>query len=279
MLTTNGINMLSFAPSLPRICSEPSFERGAGSSHPQYFPPRFLMRWLSFFKKTPSTSEQTARYTHLRQVGRELNMALAKQVPKTAIPECGKKLGISKAGTLIINNDDEIAILYDYAIQHYRRGGKNVIERYLEQSPPPADSDEMALLQAMTQARYSVFRVEDIIPNQGARLRDLLRGDTLDLVDSGLATTGMPGVMIAGCLLTLESFHMSTGTLIPLSGTVFEEKILPIAEKFMPAGADGARPDMSTAQAASFAAQVIRVALHTGGEDNTFYTDMEPSFE
>ncbi|QSA96302.1 hypothetical protein [Methylococcus sp. EFPC2] len=237
------------------------------------------MKWFPFFRKNPRRSERAGRYQQLRKAGRELNAVLAKQVPKTAIGECGKKLGIYKAGNLILNNDDEIAILFDYAIHHYRRGGKTVIERYLEQSPPEPGSDAATLLQAMQQSRYSVFRVVEIEPNQGARLHDLLRGDSLDLMDLGLAATGTPGVVLAGMVLPLDDFHISSGSLIPLPEGVFEEKILPVADKFMAADADGTRPVLSPAQAASFAAQVIRIALYAGGEDNTFYTDIEPSYD
>ena len=91
------------------------------------------MKWPFFSKKPPRPDQEglVERYKQLRSVSRKLNLTLIKQLPKVAVPECGKKLGIFKAGTLTLNNDDEIAILYDYCLHHYRRGGKNTIERYL----------------------------------------------------------------------------------------------------------------------------------------------------
>ena len=134
------------------------------------------MKWPFSFKKTPHSENQGLidRYKQVRAVGRDLNLTLAKQLPKAAVPECGKKLGIVKAGTLILNNDDEIAIVYDYCLYHYRRGGKNTIERYLENSAPAAESTEMAILSAMLASYYSVFKVLEIHPKQGASLQDLL---------------------------------------------------------------------------------------------------------
>ncbi|MFZ4702191.1 MAG: hypothetical protein ACOYMG_19285, partial [Candidatus Methylumidiphilus sp.] len=83
------------------------------------------MKWpFTFNKKNQGfNQERIDRYKQLRAIGRDLNMILVKQLPKAAVAECGKKLGIYKAGTLILNNDDEIAILFDYCLYHYRRGG------------------------------------------------------------------------------------------------------------------------------------------------------------
>jgi hypothetical protein len=235
------------------------------------------MKWPFFFKKNTSDreSELVDRYKHYRKVGRDLNMALAKQLPKTAVPECGKKLGLFKAGTLILNNDDEIAILYDYCLYHYRRAGKNTIERYMEQSPPSPESDEAALLQAMLKSWHSVFRVEDIKPHQGAILRDLLTDSLLNLMDIGLSETGVPGILLTGRILPFADFHMSSGTLIPVPDAAFEDRITPIIQKFVRDKTPDSGPLFSPAQDASFTAQVIRAALHAGGEDNSFYTDIE----
>lgn len=235
------------------------------------------MKWPFFFKKNTDDrdSELVDRYKRCRETGRNLNTTLAKQLPKAAVPECGKKLGLFKAGTLILNNDDEIAILYDYCLYHYRRAGKNMIERYLEQSPPPPASDEMLILQAMLKSHYSVFRVEEIKPHQGAILRDLLTDGTLNLMDIGLSETGMPGIILAGRILPFADFHMSSGTLIPVPDVAFEDKIAPIIRKFMRDKTPDSGPLFSPAQDASFTAQLIRVSLHAGGEDNSFYTDIE----
>jgi hypothetical protein len=68
---------------------------------------------------------------------------------------------------------------------------------------------------------------------------------------------------------------MSTGTLIPVPDPVYEGHILPIIKKFMPDGKPDQQRPMSAGQTASYVAQMIRVALHAGGMDNVFYTDIE----
>ena len=235
------------------------------------------MKWLSSLfgnARTPEEEAQLDRYKHFRQLGRTYNLELVKQLPPPALPESGKKLGLYKAGTLIINQDDEIAVAYDYSLHHYRRIGKNPIERALETSPPAADSDEMIYLRAMAGSRFSLFRVEDILPHRGARLKDLVTDEALDLMDIGLSSAGIPGIIVAGRLLSFDGFNMSSGTLIPVPEPVFESRIRPVISKFMP-DKDGATAPLAPAQSAAFEAQVIRIALHEGGEDNSFYTDME----
>ncbi len=235
------------------------------------------MKWPFSFKKKPSTDNEALidRYSKLRGVGLGLNLTLVKQLPKVAVPECGKKLGISKAGTLILNNDDEIAILYDYCLHHYRRGGKNVIERYLENSPPPPDSTEMLILQAMMASYYSLFRVLEILTYPSIKLQDLLTGQDIHLVDRGLSDTAAPGQIIAGRVLPFADYTISSGTLIPLPESVFQEKITPVVRKFCKTLEPGHRPVLSQGQEAAFVAELIRVSLQAGGADNVFYTDVE----
>ena len=235
------------------------------------------MKWpFSIRKKTQNSNQDLIEhYKQVRAFGRDLNLTLIKQLPKVAVPECGKKLGIFKAGTLILNNDDEIAILYDYCLYHYRRGGKNTIERYIDNSNPLPDSMQSTVLQAMLASFYSIFRVIEIIPNQGARILDLLTNREITLTDISLSETGYLGLTIAGRIEPFAEFHMSSGTLIPLPDGVYEEKITPIIKKFFKTDDPSQMAVLSAGQEASFTAEIIRISLHAGGEDNVFYTDME----
>lgn len=235
------------------------------------------MNWFSslFGKSSAPDDDRVERYKRLRRAGIALNTALAKQLPKPAIEECGKKLGIYKAGTLILNNDDEIAILYDYALYHYLRAGKNTVQRYLEQNPPAADSDEAVLLRAMLASRYSAFRLEAILPKRGGRLRDLVTDEEIELIDIGLSETGTDGITLLGRVLPAGDFHMSSGTLIPLNEHAFEQAIKPVVAKYTQDNIPSPGNPLSPAKEAAFVARLIRTALQVGGEDNVFYTDME----
>src|SRR2546423_3109902 len=125
------------------------------------------------------------RYKQLREVGLSLNNRLMKQVSKSDLDEGGKKLGILKKKRLELDTQDEIAVLADFCIHDVRRKGSNAVERYLAESPPPEGSDEMALLQALRQAHFSLFAVEEMEPGVGVHVRDLFRDESLFLVDVG----------------------------------------------------------------------------------------------
>jgi hypothetical protein len=236
------------------------------------------VKWLfSLFKSNNDAQnpELLDRYKRFRETSRRLNVELAKQVPKSVVPECGKKLGITKAGTLIINNEDEIAILYDYVFHHFRRADKTIIDRYLETTPPAPESPEAELFRAMQKSYYSLFRIERIKPRQGAALRDLLTDASLDLLNISLSDTGEPGTILAGRILPFGDFAMSSGTMIPVPELVYQQHVTPIIDKFLGDKARDSHPLLPPAQEATFVAQIIRAALREGGEDNTFYTDIE----
>src|SRR5204863_1157619 len=110
---------------------------------------------------------------------------------------------------------DMIAVLMDYCIYDVRRQGRNAIERFLAETPPPANSDDMVLLQAMRHARYSLFAVESAEPGVGVHVRDLLRDEPLFLVDVGLSRTAAVGLVLAARVMAPDGIGMTTGAALP----------------------------------------------------------------
>ena len=114
--------------------------------------------------------DMAGRYKQLRHVGLSLNMQLTNTLSKSEIHEGGRKLGILQNDMLVLDNEDEIAVLMDFCLHDVRRNGTNAIERFLMQSPPPPDSDETLILHGKRAARYSLFMVEATEPGGGVRL-------------------------------------------------------------------------------------------------------------
>src|SRR5205814_1677927 len=117
-------------------------------------------------------SQFLPRYKQLRQVGLNLNTRLMAKLTKSDFEEGGRKLGILKKNRLELDAEDEVAVLADYCIHDVRRQGMNAVDRYLAESPPPEGSDEMVILQAMREARFSAFLVEGREPGVGVHVRD-----------------------------------------------------------------------------------------------------------
>ena len=99
------------------------------------------------------------RYRRMREVRFRLNNLLVKTIPKKTLEECGRILGFFRKGMLFFETEDETSVLMDYCLYYPGPDGRNLVAKYLEKSPPPAGSDEMAALQEMTHAYYSLFQV------------------------------------------------------------------------------------------------------------------------
>ena len=72
-----------------------------------------------------------AEYKSLRAKSRHLNSTLTKLLPKSAIMDGAKRLGLRKGKLLTFGEEDEISILLDYCLYSFRRGGKTIIEGIL----------------------------------------------------------------------------------------------------------------------------------------------------
>ena len=215
-----------------------------------------------------------ARYQHLRRVGLELNNRLVETLPRSVLDEGGQKLGILKRNVLSLDTEDEIALLMDYCLHDVRQRGVNAVERYLAESPPPPGSDERILLEALQQARFSLFAVEGVEPGVGAQVRDLLGDERLFLVDVGLSRTARAGLILAARVMAPEGIGMTTGAVLPVG-------VLPPAEqaRFLEGltnlfGGTDLR-HLSAEEASELAATVIRISLQQGAAERVRYVEPE----
>ncbi len=98
--------------------------------------------------------------------------------------------------------------------QAIRQGALHSHRGRLRAVPDPIDA---LILAAAEQARFRVMSVRAVIPAAGVTVIDGLRGQSLDLIDAGLARTARPGVTLAGWTLVLPELVMSTGGLVVVS--------------------------------------------------------------
>jgi hypothetical protein len=220
-----------------------------------------------------STREQLARYRQLRATQKSLHHVLMKLLPKHAIEESGKQLGIYRDGALAFNSMDETSVLVDYCIYDYRWDGQNVIERYLADTPVEPDSDERVLLDAMLEARYSLFVVDEVVKGVGVQTRDLIREDSGFIMDVGLSETAMKGSVLACRIITPGDvkFSMTTGAGLPADRPIMERTIKEIPEQFGKTVGEIAR--MSSQKAAEFSAAIIRIFLEGNASSHITYGD------
>ena len=186
-----------------------------------------LLDLMRFGSAPVLSSEQgriVARYKRLREVGRQLNNRLVARLSKEILDEGGRKLGILQGGVFVFDSEDETAVLMDYCLYDVRLSGRNMIEQYLIDSPPDADSDEMACLRAMQHAEYALFVVESVERGVGVAGRDLFSGEESLIIDIGLGATAEPGLVVATRILHFDDFSMMSGAALPF-GVVEEREV------------------------------------------------------
>jgi hypothetical protein len=108
-------------------------------------------------------------------------------------------------------------VLMDFCLHDIRQDGRNAIERFLEETPPPAESDEMAYLQALKEATFSVFLIEGVEPGVGIQARDAMRGDSRFVMDVVFSKLGHPGEPFVGRLMSTRDITMTTGAFMLLA--------------------------------------------------------------
>ncbi len=134
--------------------------------------------------------------------------------------EQARRLGIARGRKLILNTEDELALLYDLALYARQGGRKRPLDRYASSQRLPSDCDEARVLDAMLAARFVLIRVERRHPEAGLIVSDLMREEEFWLVDEGMESTAPVGLKMATRVYSPEDFHMAAGVFVPLAGVL-----------------------------------------------------------
>jgi SEC-C motif len=212
------------------------------------------------------------RYRRMREVRFRLNNLLIKTVPKKTLEECGRILGLFRKGMLFFDSEDETALLMDYCLYYPQPDGRNLVARYLEKSPPAADSDEMVALETMTHAYYSLFQVIDVERGVGVSVQDLLRGESGFIADVGFGDTAQRHMMVATRIIPAEDFLMTGGAGLPVDASAAKR----ISKELMRTGYNPETFDfkrITPRQEAELAALIIRACRSTGMSSHMAYAE------
>src|SRR3954462_11671960 len=141
--------------------------------------------------------EILTRYRRLREIStRHLSEAL-RFIPRSVLLEQARRLGLTAGKMLVADSMDELTLAFDLCLYTAAPGRSRGIDRYARSAGVAPGSDEELMLQALCQARFSVFRVERPHETAGLLVRDLMREEGLWLVDESLERTAPMGLMLA----------------------------------------------------------------------------------
>jgi len=218
-------------------------------------------------------SELVNRYKRFREINRKLQNMLFKQVSGTALDECGRKLGITEGDTFVFGNEDEMYILMDYCIYEYLEKGQNAASRYLAESPPASDTDEYAVLKAMSQSFYTLIKVAKVLPGVGVEAEDLFSDRTYPLIDMGMGSTAVEGLVLATRLLSFTDFVMTSGAALPVDPETLAEILNSVLPRF---GREaGKYIEIDARRKADLDAAVIRTCLKNDMSQHIKYQDAD----
>lgn len=156
-------------------------------------------------------------YLSLRRTQRRINSELVKRFSRATIERSARRLGLWKRGMLVAESEEDFDVLCDFCIYDGFSEGKSAVARYRAERGSSHSSDAIAVLEAMSRgAPFSLFRIETVEPDTGARLLDLLTGEDARVFDQGLGATGRSGLYVGARLLHFPSHGvcMTTGAAI-----------------------------------------------------------------
>jgi hypothetical protein len=152
-------------------------------------------------------------YRCYRRAGKDLHHKIMEATLEgAAIDYVAEKLGLGKGRRLILDTEDDLSVLMEFALYEYRSNGKNAIERYRGEIGGSGQI-EAELLEAMVQASTSLFRVEGASwESYSLQLRDLIaESSPLTLVDINFSQTLALGLILFIRPIRLKDFSMTSG--------------------------------------------------------------------
>jgi hypothetical protein len=157
-----------------------------------------------------------ARYRHVRGVTRRFNDGLLQLIPRSAVMEQAKKLGLLCARILVLDSMDQMAFLFDLAIYTAPPDRTRAIDRFARSARFPPDSEEARVLDSMRKARFTACMVKRRHEIAGLVMGDVLRQTEFWLVDEGLEGTLADGDTIVTRVFTPDAFSVTCGVMMPV---------------------------------------------------------------
>jgi hypothetical protein len=163
------------------------------------------------------------RYRHLRLISIGHHSGALKFLSRQGLLEYAKQLGLATGGMLVAESEAEMTLVFDLALYTAKQHRSRALDRYARATPLPPGSDAARVLEAMRQARFSVWRINRRHETAGLIITDVLRETELWLVDEQLEASAPEGLCFAGRICQPDRFAMSCGVVVPVYPELIEE--------------------------------------------------------
>ncbi len=158
------------------------------------------------------------RYLRLRKISTDHQTVLAKRAIENTAADIAVRIGLVKDSGNISSMDLEVlAPALDIALFSKGVDGTSLAHRYLKEVGGRLKRDHLTVVEAMADARFSVFEMIERHPVAGVVLSDLSTGDEVWLMDQGFEASVRPGYLLAFRLIRPAEFHMTTGVVVSMN--------------------------------------------------------------
>lgn len=218
-------------------------------------------------------TEQTQileRYGQIRKVGLDVSQTLCKRLTKADMQQGGKALKLFRNGQLAFDSEAMLPIFMDYCIYNVLHAGRSVVQEFHDEDPYLAGSDEAIFLQALTQARYTLFLVQSTVLGFSLLVRDLVFDREETLIDVGLSRTTVPATLFASRIIKPDGITCTTGAAIPIgvyTQDQLDERLTPLAKTAKELLNQSESPEATSAGIAT----IIAMCLQDGHAQNIEY--------
>ncbi len=211
--------------------------------------------------------EIIARYRRLRTITRAHHNRCLEFIASDALLRHGRRLGLARGKTFLVDNPDEMNFVFDLAIHTAEPGRMRAIDRYAGAAKLEPGSDETLALSAMQDSRFTIVRVERRHPDAGLVVSDPFFGVDVWLIDESLETSAPDGFTFLTRLYAFDAFCMMAGVVVPL-----EPETWVAATETIPFLAD--RPLSEAIVDRRFAEAIYRAAIMAGTTARVRYRDV-----
>ncbi len=162
------------------------------------------------------------RYRRYSELRKEIQSAALENVSDSSYLAHAKRIGLSDGRVVFVDDDSEVALVYDLELYTAQPGRTRAIERCARKRLKVAQPEEAVVLQGLLASRFSIFGVVGRCEPAGVLLEDLMRGGTIPLLDQGLEQSARAGDVFAMRVAPIEDFVINCGAVVPMDSAIFE---------------------------------------------------------
>jgi hypothetical protein len=211
--------------------------------------------------------ERLRQYRHFRAINKRQQSEAMDCVSHTTVLDCARRLGLARGRMLLLDNPDEINLVFDLVVHAGISGRSRAIDRYADKNPPLPGSDDAFMLAAARKAKFCIWTVErrhDII---GLHVVDITHDkQEFWLIDESLEASCPIGSVFAGRLIDVGEYVMTCGAVAPIDEFVMAEALI-LSKSWL----TSKEPDAS--QDPRFAMAIFRGVLRSGLLDGVRFID------